>query len=63
MKLVVIKEIEQIIFRLNVSQRTQYYAVTFLNQVVLSQTEPDQIAANHLIDIYFRLFEVLVVET
>jgi ribosome biogenesis protein MAK21 len=60
MKMVVIKETEQILFRLNMGQRTQYYAVTFLNQIVLSKSEPDSLAANRLIDIYFRLFEILV---
>ncbi|KAL3897440.1 MAG: hypothetical protein SGCHY_003409 [Lobulomycetales sp.] len=60
MKMVVIKETEQILFRLNINQRTQYYALTFLNQIVLSKGDPDLIAANRLIEVYFRLFEVLV---
>lgn len=58
--MVVIKETEQILFRLNINQRTQYYALTFLNQIVLSKGDPDLIAANRLIEVYFRLFEVLV---
>lgn len=60
MKLIVIKETEQLLFRLNISQRAQYYAVTFLNQIILSKQEVDIAAANRLIEIYFRIFEVLV---
>lgn len=33
MKLPVVKEVERVLFRPNISERAQYYAVTFLNQV------------------------------
>ncbi|KAJ3213044.1 hypothetical protein HK099_007613 [Clydaea vesicula] len=63
MKLIIAKETEQLIFRQNINQRTQYYGVTFLNQIILSSRNEEEVAcANKLIDIYFRLFEVLVVK-
>ena len=63
MKLIVIKEVEQILFRQNISQKTQYYAVTLLNQIILSsKSDSEYLVANHLIDVYFRLFEILVIK-
>ena len=60
MKLIIIKETEQLLFRNNVLERAQYYTITFLNQIVLSNKEHDVFVANKLIDIYFRLFDDLV---
>ncbi|KAH6602664.1 hypothetical protein BASA61_000891 [Batrachochytrium salamandrivorans] len=60
MKIVIIKEIERLLFRSNIAERAQYYAVTFLNQIVLTHGEADTKAANLLIDVYFKLFESLV---
>jgi len=59
MKLVVIKEIEHLLFRTNISDRAQYYAVIFLNQIILTRTKSGEEAANKLIEIYFVLFEKL----
>ncbi|ORX82922.1 CBF-domain-containing protein [Anaeromyces robustus] len=59
MKLVVIKEIEHLLFRTNISERAQYYAVIFLNQIILTRTKAGEEAANKLIEIYFVLFEKL----
>ncbi|KAJ3088334.1 hypothetical protein HK102_008997 [Quaeritorhiza haematococci] len=60
MKLVLTKELEHLIFRPNVSPRAQYYAVTVLNQIVLSNRPGDGAVAEYLIGMYFRLFERLV---
>lgn len=71
MKLIVIREVQQFLIRPNVALRSQYYAITFLNQIVLrggsintaagtSTSFSDQAAANTLIDIYFAVFERLI---
>lgn len=60
MKLIVIKETERLIFRNNASERAKYYAIDFINQIVLSNTPNDRACATHLIDIYFSVFEGLV---
>jgi len=59
MKIVVIQEIEHLLFRTNISDRAQYYAVIFLNQIILTRTKSGEEAANKLIEIYFVLFEKL----
>ena len=59
MKLVVIKEIEHLLFRTNISDRAQYYAIIFLNQIILTRNKSGEDAANKLIEIYFVLFEKL----
>ncbi|KAJ3119917.1 hypothetical protein HK098_005025 [Nowakowskiella sp. JEL0407] len=58
MKLVVISEVEQLLFRQNLQERAQYYAITFLNQIVLSSKDSN--VANKLIQIYFDMFQGLV---
>nr|KAJ3420467.1 hypothetical protein HK105_005644 [Polyrhizophydium stewartii] len=60
MKVIVIKEVERLLFRTNVAQRAQYYAVTFLNQIVLAHGDVEKQAANLLVEVYFKLFEALV---
>jgi ribosome biogenesis protein MAK21 len=60
MKKIVIKEVEGLIFRPNVAERARYYAITFLNQIVLTKAANDSEAANSLILLYFRLFDVIV---
>eukprot|EP00743_Colponemidia_sp_Colp-15_P004908 GILK01005290.1.p1 GENE.GILK01005290.1~~GILK01005290.1.p1 ORF type:complete len:894 (-),score=206.64 GILK01005290.1:141-2822(-) len=58
MKLVVVKEVEQLLFRSNVAKKAQYYAVIFLNQLIL--TKQDAQLAQRLIKIYFALFKSAV---
>lgn len=60
MKLVVIKEVEKLLFRSNISDRAQYYATIFLNQIILTKSPIGEASANKLIEIYFTLFEKLV---
>lgn len=55
MKLVVLREIEKLLFRKNVSQRTQYYAICLLTQFVLD-TQSNEISAT-LIEVYFAFFK------
>ncbi|KAJ3018544.1 hypothetical protein HKX48_002823 [Thoreauomyces humboldtii] len=59
MKLVVIKEVERLLFRPNISDRARYYAITFLNQIVFSHKEQDVAAANRLVEVYFAVFDGL----
>lgn len=58
MKIFVIREIEQLLLRPNVSERAQYYAVVTINQIIL--TGKDQEVANKLVDIYFIFFRRLL---
>jgi ribosome biogenesis protein MAK21 len=58
MKKIVVQEVERLIKRPNITDRARYYAITFLNQIVL--TMQNQELANHLISLYFSLFEILV---
>lgn len=55
MKLVVLREIEKLLFRKNVGQRTQYYAICLLTQYVLNKND-DEIAST-LIEVYFAFFK------
>ncbi|XP_068041441.1 CCAAT/enhancer-binding protein zeta [Anomalospiza imberbis] len=54
MKGVVCSEVERLLYRSNISVKTQYYAVCFLNQIVLSHEE--SALANKLITLYFCFF-------
>ncbi|XP_070705152.1 CCAAT/enhancer-binding protein zeta [Pempheris klunzingeri] len=58
MKVVVCCEVERLMFRPNVSQKAQYYAVCFLSQVMLSHDEAE--LAAKLITIYFTFFRACV---
>ncbi|GFS73134.1 hypothetical protein NPIL_386201 [Nephila pilipes] len=58
MKTVVVQEVERLIFRPNLTDRTKYYALCFLNQVILNHDE--FVLANHLIMIYFGQFKLFV---
>ncbi|XP_006135285.2 CCAAT/enhancer-binding protein zeta [Pelodiscus sinensis] len=54
MKGVVCNEVERLLYRSNISPKAQYYAICFLNQIVLSHEEND--LANKLITLYFCFF-------
>ncbi|OXB54203.1 hypothetical protein ASZ78_007993, partial [Callipepla squamata] len=54
MKGVVCSEVERLLYRTNISAKTQYYAMCFLNQIVLSHEETP--LANKLITLYFSFF-------
>jgi len=58
MKSVVIKEVERMMYRPNMSDKAQYYAICFLNQIVLSHQEKE--IASRLISLYFSFFKVIV---
>ncbi|XP_005005108.2 CCAAT/enhancer-binding protein zeta [Cavia porcellus] len=58
MKGVVCGEIERLLFRSNISPKAQYYAICFLNQIVLSHEESE--LANKLITIYFCFFRTCI---
>ncbi|OWF52318.1 CCAAT/enhancer-binding protein zeta-like [Mizuhopecten yessoensis] len=58
MKVVVVEEVERLLYRPNISQRAQYYAVCFLNQLLLSEEE-SQLAVR-LIRLYFSFFKAFV---
>ncbi|XP_034946017.1 CCAAT/enhancer-binding protein zeta [Chelonus insularis] len=55
MKLVVLKEIEKLLFRPNIAQRAQYYGICLLTQFILSPRDED--IATHSIDVYFAFFK------
>ncbi|XP_008940931.1 PREDICTED: CCAAT/enhancer-binding protein zeta, partial [Merops nubicus] len=54
MKGVVSGEVERLLYRSNINVKTQYYAICFLNQIVLSHEE--SALANKLITLYFSFF-------
>ncbi|KFP92470.1 CCAAT/enhancer-binding protein zeta, partial [Apaloderma vittatum] len=54
MKGVVCSEVERLLYRSNVNVKTQYYAICFLNQIVLSHEE--SALASKLITVYFCFF-------
>ncbi|NXS45681.1 CEBPZ protein, partial [Balaeniceps rex] len=54
MKGVVCSEVERLLYRSNINVKTQYYAICFLNQIVLSHEE--SALANKLIALYFCFF-------
>ncbi|XP_044516557.1 CCAAT/enhancer-binding protein zeta isoform X2 [Gracilinanus agilis] len=58
MKGVVCSEIERLIYRTNISSKAQYYAICFLNQIVLSHDE--SVLANKLITLYFCFFRTCI---
>nr|XP_014342691.1 PREDICTED: CCAAT/enhancer-binding protein zeta [Latimeria chalumnae] len=58
MKAVVCSEVERLLYRPNISPKAQYYAVCFLNQIVLSHEENG--LANKLIGLYFSFFRAVV---
>ncbi|KAF3826507.1 hypothetical protein GH733_009032, partial [Mirounga leonina] len=58
MKGVVCGEVERLLFRSNISSKAQYYAVCFLNQMVLSHEESE--LANKLITLYFCFFRTCI---
>lgn len=55
MKLVILREIEKLLFRKNVAQRTQYYAICLLTQFALNRN--DNVIAATLIEVYFAFFK------
>lgn len=55
MKLVVVKEVEQLVHRVNVGLRTRYYAVSFLNQMRFT-SGADVELSRKLVRIYMELF-------
>jgi ribosome biogenesis protein MAK21 len=58
MKLAVVKEVESFLHRPHVSLRAQYYAVIFLNQLILTKDNVD--LSKKLLTIYFSMFKKLV---
>ncbi|KAM4804392.1 CCAAT/enhancer-binding protein zeta [Urocitellus parryii] len=58
MKGVVCGEVERLLFRSNISSKAQYYAICFLNQMVLSHEESE--LANKLITLYFCFFRTCI---
>lgn len=60
MRLVVVREVERLLLRPNVTQKTQYYAVTFLNQIRFS--EGDVELARKLLKIYMDLFKTCLTD-
>lgn len=55
MKLVVIDEVERLLFRNNISKRAQYYGVCFLNSINLQDEHPE--VACKLINVYVAFFK------
>ncbi|KAJ8687434.1 hypothetical protein QAD02_023228 [Eretmocerus hayati] len=55
MKMIVLHEVEKLLFRTNVSQRAQYFAICLLTQFLLSKEDTE--IATTLINVYFGFFK------
>lgn len=55
---VVLIEIENVLFRPNISTRAQYYCLCFLSQFYLSHEYSD--VARKLIEVYFSFFKACI---
>eukprot|EP00189_Rhodosorus_marinus_P007251 CAMPEP_0184751602 /NCGR_PEP_ID=MMETSP0315-20130426/43133_1 /TAXON_ID=101924 /ORGANISM="Rhodosorus marinus, Strain UTEX LB 2760" /LENGTH=869 /DNA_ID=CAMNT_0027230875 /DNA_START=122 /DNA_END=2731 /DNA_ORIENTATION=- len=60
MKSIVLAQVEELVFRKNVKRRTQYYAITFMNQVQFS--ERDIALSRSMINTYLTLFNKLTLD-
>lgn len=60
MKLVVTKEVQQVLNRSNLSSQAQYRAVCFMNQLELDRSDSGGELPRLLIDIYFQYFDVVM---
>lgn len=68
MKHVVVREIEDFIYRPGLKDRARYYAVIYLNQIVLSSKDSPKVLpdgtsvtlAKRMVDIYFTLFKLII---
>ncbi|KAI8983765.1 CBF/Mak21 family-domain-containing protein [Pilobolus umbonatus] len=58
MKMFVVREVEQLLLRPNISEKAQYYAIISLNQTIL--TGKDTVVANKLVELYFIFFRKLL---
>ncbi|XP_019763522.2 CCAAT/enhancer-binding protein zeta [Dendroctonus ponderosae] len=58
MQSVVLKEVEKLLFRANISSKAQYYCLCFLSQFYLSPENPD--VAKKMIDVYLAFFKACV---
>ncbi|XP_056021868.1 CCAAT/enhancer-binding protein zeta-like [Ostrea edulis] len=58
MKTVVVKEVEQLLYRPNIPVKAQYYCICFINRLLLSHEEKD--LAVKLIRLYFSFFKSFV---
>ncbi|KPM09020.1 CCAAT/enhancer-binding protein zeta-like protein [Sarcoptes scabiei] len=58
MKMIVVKEVERLLFRPNSSNRVQYYCLCFLSSIIF-KVEVDREVANQIINIYFLMFTKL----
>ncbi|XP_057318015.1 CCAAT/enhancer-binding protein zeta [Microplitis mediator] len=55
MKIIVLRELEKLLFRKNINHHAQYYAISLLTQFVLSREDSE--TATNLIDVYFAFFK------
>lgn len=64
MSVPVVREVERFMFRPGLQERARYYAVVYLNQMVLNHKQPAQTAGGslprRLIDVYFTVFKMVL---
>ena len=62
MKVIVVQDVENFLFRPGLSQRAQYTSIIFLNQIILSKNEFEggSKLAEKLINLYFGFFQILI---
>jgi len=57
MKTVVVTEIERLLFRPNVQEKSQYYSLCFLSEILFRQSDDE--LANKLVQLYFTFFKIM----
>ncbi|RWS08639.1 CCAAT/enhancer-binding protein zeta-like protein [Dinothrombium tinctorium] len=55
MKLVVVNEIERVLYRPNITEKAQYYALCFLNEIIFDDDDKD--VADKIVNLYFDFFK------
>eukprot|EP01023_Acetabularia_acetabulum_P059807 TRINITY_DN7190_c0_g1_i2.p1 TRINITY_DN7190_c0_g1~~TRINITY_DN7190_c0_g1_i2.p1 ORF type:complete len:1104 (+),score=203.09 TRINITY_DN7190_c0_g1_i2:85-3396(+) len=60
MKTVVAREVERYLFRPGLKTKAQYYAILFLNNIILSNNQDDRQLAKKLVDLFFMLFRLIL---
>jgi len=58
MKQIMVKEVERLLYRPNISQKAQYYGICFLSQLLLERHGSD--LASALLNIYFSFFTISI---
>jgi len=60
MKDIVVKEVERLLYRPNISPKAQYYGICFLSQLMMEKNPSGCKLAGKLVNIYFSFFRITI---